>query len=230
MIPIFQHPFTAIETGATGSGKTQWLQRLLKNRKISIQPGIEWVLYCYGELNPTVVDLQARDPCVEIFNGVPSEEMIRDRCQKYGLLLLVLDDLVCNLRAPYLDLLFTRGSHNWGVSVILVTQHLFTKELKIARNNSHYLILMRNPIGENQVRNLAVQLFPNENYSYFKESFKDATAKRFSYLIVDMHPSTPEQLRLKTNIYGEESEFPIVYVPRSGPSSGSQTLLAVQNE
>ena len=47
----------------------------------------------------------------------------------------------------YLDVLFTRGSHNWRVSVILLTQHLFTRELHIAHNNSHYLVLMRNPAG-----------------------------------------------------------------------------------
>uniref|UniRef100_A0A183BRD5 ATP-binding protein n=1 Tax=Globodera pallida TaxID=36090 RepID=A0A183BRD5_GLOPA len=51
----------------------------------------------------------------------------------------------------FLDTVFTRGSHNWGMSVVLVTQHLFAKELRVARNNSHYLVLMRNPAGALQV-------------------------------------------------------------------------------
>ncbi|KAI3417810.1 hypothetical protein GPALN_012085 [Globodera pallida] len=52
----------------------------------------------------------------------------------------------------FLDTVFTRGSHNWGMSVVLVTQHLFAKELRVARNNSHYLVLMRNPAGALQMR------------------------------------------------------------------------------
>ncbi|KAL3084883.1 hypothetical protein niasHT_034518 [Heterodera trifolii] len=35
--------------------------------------------------------------------------------------LLVLDDLVVGMSPQYLDALFTRGSHNWGIIVILVT-------------------------------------------------------------------------------------------------------------
>ncbi|KAI3412186.1 hypothetical protein GPALN_002228 [Globodera pallida] len=39
-------------------------------------------------------------------------------------LLLVLDDLMRSVANDFLDLLFTRGSHNWNVSVIFVTQSL----------------------------------------------------------------------------------------------------------
>ncbi|KAL3100212.1 hypothetical protein niasHS_000222 [Heterodera schachtii] len=116
---------------------------------------------------------------------------------------MVLDDLMVGMGQQFLDTVFTRGSHNWGVSVVLVTQHLFAKELRVARNNSHYLVLMRNPAGALQVRTLASQLFPTKS-NYFTEAYRDATEKQFGYLLIDMHPESPELLRLKTNIYGEQ--------------------------
>ncbi|KAL3089110.1 hypothetical protein niasHT_023574 [Heterodera trifolii] len=97
----------------------------------------------------------------------------------------------------YLDALFTRGSHNWGVSVILVTQHLFNKELRVARTNSHYLVLMRNPAGALQIRTIATHLFPSRT-AHFIEAYRDACAKNFGYLLVDMHPETRNESFLET--------------------------------
>ncbi|KAL3098932.1 hypothetical protein niasHT_024687 [Heterodera trifolii] len=110
----------------------------------------------------------------------------------------------------YLDALFTRGSHNWGVSVILVTQHLFNKELRVARTNSHYLVLMRNPAGALQIRTIANHLFPSRT-AHFIEAYRDACTKNFGYLLVDMHPETPEEIRLRTNIYEQKQ---IVYIAK----------------
>uniref|UniRef100_A0A914HMP1 RING-type domain-containing protein n=1 Tax=Globodera rostochiensis TaxID=31243 RepID=A0A914HMP1_GLORO len=68
-------------------------------------------------MNPTVVDLMKRG--IEIHNGVPDQSLIQTQQKP---LLLILDDLMLNVNNDFLDLLFTRGSHNWNVSVIFVTQ------------------------------------------------------------------------------------------------------------
>lgn len=216
---FLNHPFTMIISGSTGSGKTVWLMNFLRNLKALIQGGksaISEILYCYGEINENIIKLQG----IKILNGIkfstlsgtPSEEMIQQRAiEEKGRLLLILDDLVMNIKVNLLDSLFTKGSHNWGVSVVLVTQHLFLKELKTARNNSHYLVLMRNPAGELQIRNLAQQLFPLRT-RFFLEAYKNATLEKYSYLFIDMHPNTEENMRLKTNIYPDE--LTIVYVEK----------------
>jgi hypothetical protein len=140
-------------------------------------------------------------------------KMAKMESARGGALLIVLDDLMVGLKAQFLDTLFTRGSHNWGVSVVLVTQHLFAKEMKTARVNSHYLLLMRNPSGQLQIRNLATQLFPSKS-QYFMEAYRDATESQpFSYLLVDMHPSTEDAMRLKTHIYPDE--LTVVYTSKS---------------
>jgi hypothetical protein len=144
-----------------------------------------------------------------VHSGVPSAEQVRD-CAKKEKLLLILDDLVVGMSQQYLDALFTRGSHNWGVSVILVTQHLFNKELRVSRTNSHYLVLMRNPAGALQIRTIATHLFPSRT-AYFMEAYRDACAKNFGYLLVDMHPESPEIIRLRTHIYDQNK---IAYIPK----------------
>lgn len=214
----FRHPFTMTVSGSTGSGKSEWIMRLLRHLNTMISGGpVGRVLYAYGELNGNVLKLQREGRVgnvpITVHNGVPTEEQIRQMARA-DKLLVILDDLMVGLSQQFLDVLFTRGSHNWGVSVVLVTQHLFSKELRVARNNSHYLVLMRNPAGELQVRTLATQLFPSR-VPYFMEAYRDACAKNFGYLLVDLHPAGQEALRLRTHIYVDEDEGPtIVYMPK----------------
>jgi hypothetical protein len=176
------------------------------------------VLYCYGELNEYIMNLERGHAHageggaqIETHRGVVTEEELRKKASG-GNLLLVLDDLLVGMHQQYLDTLFTRGSHNWGVTIVCVTQHLFSKELRTARANSHYIVLLRNPSGQLQIRNLATQLFPHQG-AYFMEAYRDATATPFSYLLIDMHPETEEELRLKTSIFPDE--LTIVYKAKS---------------
>jgi hypothetical protein len=236
----FYHPFTMVVSGSTGSGKTVWLMKLLANldRMVSLskeyiekqqqQPKkdmdgvkeggvIKSVLYCYGALNDNVLSLKRNEKTnrVTTYAGLPGEDLVKEMAACCGhQLLLVLDDLMLTAgKAPLLDTLFTVGSHNWGVSVVMATQHLFHRDLRSARNNSHYIVLMRNPAGGLQVRNLAVQLFPGRT-PYFLEAYGDATRRLYSYLLIDMHPITEETMRLKTHIYPDEG-WTVVYVCKS---------------
>ena len=83
--------------------------------------------------------------------------------------------------------------------------------MKTARNNAHYLTLLRNPSGQLQIRNLGTQLFPRR-IDYFMEAYQDATKDNFGYLLVDMHPSSPEILRLRTHVFTDEAQ--ILYTPK----------------
>ena len=225
---VFLHPFTMVVSGSTGSGKTVWVMQLIDNLRTVVENGegggdIASILYCYGALNDNVMELNRRETSssssenprgVKIIthNGLPSEERIREEAHSRKLL-LVLDDLMVAAKSSFLDTLFTLGSHNWGVSVVLVTQHLFGKEMRIARNNAHYIVLLRNPAGALQIRNIGSQLFPGR-LPYFMEAYADATAQPFSYLVIDMHPKTDESKRLKTHIFPDVGNYQTVYVPK----------------
>jgi len=162
---MFESPFTAIISGATQTGKSQWIMRLLKHLNDIIDGGQPaHVLYCYSEINPEI--LQLKNDGIEIYNGVPSKEEIMSKPKN---LLLILDDLASDIDPKFLETLYIKGSHHWNVSVILVTQNLFEKNIKVARLNSHYIILMKNPQGLLQIRTLATHLFPGKLH-YFLEA------------------------------------------------------------
>lgn len=215
----FHHPFTMCVSGSTGSGKSEWVKRFLENVDQLVDgEKIERILYCYGELNPNVLSLQRRGSIgglqTIVHSGLPEGNYIRQIANESGgRLLVVLDDLMVGMDGNFLNILFTRGSHNWRTSVILVTQHLFTPQLKIARNNSHYIVLMKNPAGALQIRNLAAQLFPGRVWLLL-DAYSDATRENYGYLLIDLHPSTPSNLRLRTNIYPSEGDKTIVYLPK----------------
>nr|CAD2200637.1 unnamed protein product [Meloidogyne enterolobii] len=181
---MFQSPFTMIISGATGSGKTQWLLKFLKNCQVLVDPPPKQILYCFGEINETIFKLKQMG--ITTYNGVPDPELIKKHQ------LLVLDDLMLNIGNDFLDLLFTKGSHNWNVSIIFVTQSLYGRNIKTARANAHYILLTKNPQG-------------------LLQAYRDATSERFSYLLINMHPNAEEHLRLSTNIFPGEKQC--IYLP-----------------
>ena len=160
--PVFHHPFTMVVSGATGTGKTEWLAKFIESATQIINPSSTSLFYCYGEENERTAKMAQNEVLTKLisrsdssvqptshslpirtFNGIPIDSEVKEEATNAGgHLLMVLDDLMVNIKASYLDVLFTRGSHNWGVSVILVTQHLFSKEIRTSRANAHYLCLM----------------------------------------------------------------------------------------
>ena len=203
-----QSPFTAIVSGATGTGKSQWIMKLLKNVDQIILDPPKHVMYCYSEINPDIMRLKSDH--VEIFHGVPTKELIMEKPKN---LLLILADLAGEIDPKFLEILYVKGSHHWNVSVITVTQNLYAPaHIKMARVNCHYICLMKNPQGLLQIRTLASQLFPGGKSRYFLESYADAVEQQaYGYLFINMKPNTDERYRLCTNIF--PGETPIIYLP-----------------
>ncbi len=81
------------------------------------------------------------------------------------------------------------------MSVLFLTQNLFLKGLRDSRINAQGIILMKSPSDQLIVQNLAKQLFPKRN-RFFMKSYVEATAKPYSYLIVDLSLQTREDVRL----------------------------------
>ncbi len=97
--------------------------------------------------------------------------------------------------------LFTKGSHHRNLSVIHIQQNLFpkSKDCRTVSLNPHYLILFKNPRDPSQIGQLGRQMFPRI-LQHLRNAYKDATSTPHGYLLVDLKQSTPEKLRLRTNI------------------------------
>lgn len=203
----FKHSATYLLSGPTGSGKTTFIKKFLSERNDLIDTRIDEIIYCLPE--EQVVDESI--PFTKLYRGVPEISMFKDLRPR----IVILDDLLSCVDGNVVEL-FTRGSHHFNLSVMFVVQNLFSKN-KGCRDislNSQYIFLMKNPREKQQINSLARQISP-ENSRFICEAYKDATEKPYGYLLLDLHQTTPEQYRVRTNIFSTESPRNIVYIPKS---------------
>ena len=202
--PRLKHPFTCMVVGPTQCGKTQFVLELIR-RSSSIHPPPERIVWCFG----CYQDLFRSVDGVEFVESVPDMNILDGGKKKT---LLIIGDLISETDARVTKI-FTKGSHHLNCSVIYISQNLFNKG-KENRNiclNTHYLVLFKNPRDSAQIVHLGRQIFPDAT-KYFKESFADATSLPFGYLLIDLRTTTPDLLRLRTDIFSDDRT--VVYVRR----------------
>ena len=112
---------------------------------------------------------------------------------------------------PRLTRLFSVGSHHRNLSIIFIIHNLFHqgKEMRNLSLNSHYIMLFKNPRDSLQISTLARQMYPGKS-QFLIEAFQHATKQSYGYVLLDLKPTTPETLRVRTDIL--PSQVPVVYV------------------
>jgi len=198
----FVTPTTMCVSGGTGSGKTTWVRRMLKDNMFNT----DQIMYCYGVHQPVYDDMKSEINGIKFAEGLPFEE-IQAFSDLPGHKVIVLDDLMSRVVAhPEAELLFTQGSHHKNLTVVFITQNLFSQG-RCARTialNTHFLVLFRNFRDKAQVMHLGRQLYP-QKVDGFMEAYNDATQNRYGYLVIDLCPHTSdERTRLRTKVFKDE--------------------------
>ena len=204
----FIHPFTLLVAGPTNSGKTELVKRIVKHVEDLIKPVPSEIVWSYSEFQDSYFELQ-KLPNVQFCDGIPDLEYFKTT--KHIPRLLILDDLMHMSDSSKLTQLFTNGSHHNNISVINIVQNIFYSGLRTARVNSQFLILLKNPSDNLQISTLARQLFP-KNPKHLLEAYADATTVPHSYLLLDLHQQTLDNLRLRTKIF--PGEITIIYTQK----------------
>lgn len=205
----FKLPFGMVISGPSSSGKSTFLLKFIRENADLIMPKPQSILYCFGEMSSIVPFLQKSG--VNVYAGVPPEDLLKSFPKP---LLLILDDLLLSIDEKYLSELFTKKSHHQNFGIVFVTQNLFERKIKVARQNAQYLVIMRSPNSVLAVRNIGVQLFPRQ-LDYFLDAYRQATSCPYGYLVIDMHASSHPSLRLRTNIFKEDEER-VIFIPKNG--------------
>ena len=68
----FEHSFTCMVAGMTGSGKAVWVQSLLTlaYRMINLPP--EKIVWCYSQWQPAYMEMLVTIPNIEFAKGIPT--------------------------------------------------------------------------------------------------------------------------------------------------------------
>lgn len=187
-----KHPFCLIVAGASGSGKSSWVKKLLEKKHLLISPNIERVVYGYAEYQPAFDDMDA-----EFVNDIPDIEIFDRKINN----LLIIDDF--QDRVKDMTDLFTKYSHHRNVSVVVLLQNPFAVNTRTLSLNAHYFVFMRNPRDKSQIAHIARQIAPGKS-DRVVQAFNEATQLPFGYLMIDLKQQTPEQLRFRTDIFDQE--------------------------
>jgi hypothetical protein len=154
------------------------------------------------------------DTRVKFVHGIPSLEQFNDGQHR----LLIIDDQASDCGEEVVAL-FTRLSHHYLISVILLTQNIFlsTPGFRTMSLNAHYIVLFKAPRSMDQIACLARQICPS-NSKFFQEAYADSCAEPHSYFLLDLTQQCPDNLRFRSNIFPNDSKCTTIYVPQA-PSS-----------
>lgn len=188
-----KHEFTMVVAGPSKSGKTEFVKKLVENTHW-ISPSPEKIIWCYREWQPAYESLQHR---VKFIRNIPEddEKLVADIETRH---LLIFDDMDW----------FTRKAHHRNTSVIYITQNVFDRAAQhgTISLNAYYLVLFKNPRDKSQIVVLSRQL----DMPHLISAYHDATRIPHGYLIVDLSPQTPDELRLRSHMF----QTLTVYMPR----------------
>ena len=198
----WKHPFTCLIAGPTGSGKTAFVKRFVSHVTQMVHPAPDRITWHYGEYQTGYGTVEG----VDFVEGLPRVDDIDPSVRS----LIVLDDLMTEAN-DLVTSLFTKKSHHNNVSVVYIVQNLF-HQTKTHRNislNTHYILLMKNPRDASQINRLSQQMFPQKT-KLLQEAYADATSRPHGHLMIDLKQDTPEEIRLRTNIF--PGEWQTVYL------------------
>jgi hypothetical protein len=200
----WQHPFNALLAGVSGAGKTVFTLKFITNIHELIDVNIERVIWCYSVVKPNV-NIE-RDIAIEFVSSVDAiYQKLIPVGGRYPTTFLVIDDQMEN--AKQIQPIFTKFTHHRNCSCFYLTQNLFMKDQRTISLNTHVFVLFKCPRDRMQIMTLAKQISP-DNPKFILQSFNDATSSSpFSYLIIDLKPATPEDFRVRTNIFPGEQEM-----------------------
>ena len=193
--PRLKHPFTGLVVGPTQCGKTTLVINLIERADEAFVPSPERFIWCYDKFPPAADHI---DKEIKFVDGLPDVEDMLDDSKRT---IIVIEDLMSETNRS-VSKLFTKRSHHRNVSMIYVSQNLYSKnkENRTISLNTHYLVLFKNSREVSQIACLGRQIYPYDS-KHFHEAFNDATLQPHNYLLMDCKQSTSEEFRLRASVF-----------------------------
>lgn len=202
------HPSVTLLCGQVGVGKTHFVVELINRLSDeSIKPRIKKIIWIYSEENAKPKNIQFRN--IIFTRTIPDNFENPDNIPT----LIVFDDFqnVIVNSVSVCDLIIRTARHN-NISCFLLLQNIFCrgKYIRDISLQAKYLVIFKNARDNLQFSYLARQIAP-ENYRELMRVYKECTQRRYGYIFIDLHPSTPDALKFRTNIFDKYKS--VVYCP-----------------
>ena len=199
---MIRQPASVIVAGPSGSGKSELVEKLLKEKTL-FDPPPKKVVYCYDRWQSRFDRMKKH---IIFYKGLPPEGALVKwfKPEHHGI--LILDDLMEESGSDkrVLDL-FTKDSHHRGITALYITQDLFPpgKFAKTINRNAHYVICFKSPRDKTGIRHLLLQVYP-EKWRQVLKLFLKLTSRPFGYFMLDLHPASDDCFRIWSHLTREE--------------------------
>jgi len=174
-------PFRMTVSGSSGTGKTQWIQRFIRHHEQIVGFHFDTVLFIYGEYQPLFNVIKQEHPEILWCEGFCHETILDKLHPNTENKLMIIDDLLNEItKDKLLEAFYIKKSHHWNVSIIITTQHLHDKHLRLIHLNTTDYILFKSVRDITPIRVLGLQMYPTK-WRQFIEIYTHAT--RYVFLL-----------------------------------------------
>ena len=209
-------PQSMIIAGATKSGKSTFVMKMLLSMDQVFDQNVEEVIFVYTVWQPIYEQLEARLKDKILFRqDIPSKVEIDTLTQDMKFRIMVLDDLQSKLStADVSDFVTIYCSHrNLSTFILLQNFYYEGKHLRTISLNVQTIVLFKNYRSARQVKTLATQMHPGHT-NYMIDAYNKATASDpHGYLLIDLDPRTDKRYQFRTQILSGEDM--IVFQPQT---------------
>lgn len=203
---------THIVIGQSGSGKTQYIFKVLKNKNVMFGDNPpKRIRYYYGIWQEMFDEMQDVIEGLSFHEGLPDEDELLSFTSSNEHTCVILDDVMdqaCNSKV--VELIFTRISHHRCCTCFYLQQNAFVKgknQVTISMN-AKYVEVFRSPRSLMQLQYLNNQTFPNDKGMLCK-AYKDIMSiYSYGYLVIDLTAHCIDELRIRSQIFpGDATVF-----------------------
>lgn len=198
------HPSAMLVCGPSQSGKSTFTYNLLCKLSYLYDHEISYIVWFHG--NPTPLHEVLKEtfgPKIQIVQNLP-ESFDEYICKNENGMFIFDDLMVETSNSKIMTNMFCRQSHHENISIILLTQNLFSegRERRNFLRNCHYLVLFKNPLDLSIPYTIAQKVMPKRT-KLFINIFEKATNKPNGYLFIDGHQNSNPAAKFRTNLFDD---------------------------
>lgn len=201
-----QLPNHALFVGGTQSGKTRLCLRLLRDPQL-FHPKPQRILFHYDQFQEQYVEtkLELAKAGVELLLIKGCSDVNLDSIDKLpGQSILLIDDFSEETSSSSeIARIATNGRHK-NISLWLIWHSLFSKHAasRIIVQNVRFIFFLPSLRLESQLRTFGSQLGMKDALIWaYKKCLDESSDDGYRYLLVDLGPSTPSVMRLRSDIH-----------------------------
>lgn len=223
----FKSPFVMSVTGASMSGKSEFIVRLITHRDQMFDVKFDQIFYCEPEnlvLRPNAIFEKIRNvfPDCQLVVGLPDISKLHLNIDTQPKLVIIDDLMEKFLQSPEMVQLLSVDTHHFNINVIFTLQNVFapSKFGKTLSRNVNYRCIFYNRLDLTEIRTISSHMhqpprFLIESFDFLRRHYPNEPP----YIILDGHTHSPlNQLYVRSQIFplpGTNDAKPVFFFPSS---------------